>query len=554
MTNIHEKQEAIPDIESVPQSSDGQPSLHSGFNPEITENIVVHLTGWRLHLTTLCVLVSLLLINVEVTIVSTSLVAITNELHGFSKTSWIVTGYLVTYMGFMIFWSKLSDIIGRKSALISTMTIFTAFSGGCGGAKTLNQLIIGRTFQGIGGAGAYSLATLMTYEMVPKEKMPLYGTFNSATVALATLLGPLLGGAINDRTTWRWVFYLNLPLGAIVVALLFIALPAEFPYGTSSAPRKSAMEKLKNFKRIDITGGLFLLAGSLLLSTVLLDTSVRHGWASALTISLLVLGIVSWIAFFAWEWLVSRSKMKQEPMFPWHWMHNRPWIGMLISNFLAGMPFNVVVVFLPQRFQTVSGTSPLTAGIRLLPYTFGAAIGAALAMVASSKRRVAVVYILLVGATLQVIGITLLSTLPNTQEFPAKAYGFETIAGVGMGVSFGMLVLATGFVMQGPDLASAAGAIIQFRFLGGVIGLAIATNVMNEHLKSDLGHILPSAAVSSLLESVAFLDKLSPGMKAPVIKVFANAYNLQNKIMIAFAAAQFPAAAMIWNKKWSKIG
>lgn len=110
-------------------------------------------------------------------------------------------------MGFMIFWSKLSDIIGRKTALISTMTIFTVFSGACGGARTMNQLIVFRSLQGMGGAGGFSLTMLMTYEIVPKEKIPLYGSFYSVAVAVSTLLGPLLGGAINDTTTWRWVFY-----------------------------------------------------------------------------------------------------------------------------------------------------------------------------------------------------------------------------------------------------------------------------------------------------------------------------------------------------------
>lgn len=109
-------------------------------------------------------------------------------------------------MGFMIFWSKLSDIIGRKTALISTMTLFTIFSGACGAAQTMDQLIVFRALQGIGGAGGYSLTMLFTYEIVPKEKIPLYGTFVSVAVAMSTLMGPLVGGAINDATTWRWVF------------------------------------------------------------------------------------------------------------------------------------------------------------------------------------------------------------------------------------------------------------------------------------------------------------------------------------------------------------
>ena len=117
-----------------------------------------------------------------------------------------------------------------------------------------------------------------------------------------------------------------------------------------------------------------------------------------------------------------------------------------------GVPFNAVVVFLPQRLQNVSGVSPLDAGIRLLPYTFGAAIGAVLANVIGSKRRFAVIYILLFGAILQLLGLVLLSTLPATREFPVKGYGFEAVAGMGMGVTFGILVLATPFVANPRDL------------------------------------------------------------------------------------------------------
>ena len=122
------------------------------------------------------------------------------------------------------------------------------------------------------------------------------------------------------------------------------------------------------------------------------------------------------------------------------------------TTFLVGIPFNAIIVLLPQRLQTISGASPLAAGIRLLPYTFGAAFGAVLANVFGSKRRIAVIYILFLGALLQLLGLVLLSTLPITRELPRKAYGFETLAGVGVGVTFGILVLATPYVASPRDL------------------------------------------------------------------------------------------------------
>lgn len=122
------------------------------------------------------------------------------------------------------------------------------------------------------------------------------------------------------------------------------------------------------------------------------------------------------------------------------------------TTFLVGAPFNAVVVSLPQRSQAVSGASPLDAGIRLLPYTFGAALGAVFGNILGSKRRVAVVHILFLGALLQLLGLVLLSTLPTRRQFPAKGYGFETIAGVGVGVTFAILLLATPFVANPRDL------------------------------------------------------------------------------------------------------
>lgn len=230
-------------------------------------------------------------------------------------------------------------------------------------------------------------------------------------------------------------------------------------------------------------------------------------------------------------------------------------------------------MLLPQRLQTISGTSPLAAGIRLLPYTFGAALGAVFANIMGSKRRIAVIYILFLGALLQLLGLVLLSTLPTTRELPAKAYGFETLAGVGVGVTFGILVLATPYVASPRDLgkscrngqiicarssvviptnpnflAVATGAIIQFRFLGGLIGLSIASNVMNGYLKTNLKEILSLDALAALLKSPKVLAKFGPDVQEKVIEVFAQSYDLQYTLMIAFAAAQFPAAAMIWKK------
>ncbi|KAF2811143.1 putative efflux pump antibiotic resistance protein [Mytilinidion resinicola] len=525
--------------------------------PILPDRQLSHLFGWRLHLTTLAVVLSLLVINLEVTIVSTSLVAIVRDLNGFMQTSWIVSAYLVTYMGFMILWSKLSDVFGRKTTFMATMLIFSAFSGACGACQTMTQLIICRTFQGVGGAGCYSMSTLFTYEMIPKSKLPLYGALNSVSVAMATLLGPLLGGLISSHTSWRWIFYLNLPIGVFVLVSLGLAVPRGFPHHASDLHplhRRIPIVSSNGLKKVDFVGAILLLAGSLLLSSVLIEVSLRSGWSAGGTIALLVLSGISWILFFAWEWYVSQGKTGQEPLLPWLFVSDRVWAAMLLSSFLAGVPFNVVVIFLPQRLQVISGESALKAGIHLLPYTFGAAFGAALANVLGSKRRLAMAYVLLIGAVLQTIGLALLTTLPTTSEFPNSGYGYAAIAGAGMGMSFGILVLATPFMANQENLSIASGAIIQFRFLGGVIGIAIASNVWNERVKSGLANILDAQTLNSILQNTEGLKGLPLPVRVDVIREMAKAYNLQDAVIIAFAAAQVLVVGLGWNRNWSNRG
>jgi MFS family permease len=323
--------------------------------------------------------------------------------------------------------------------------------------------IICRAFQGLGGAGCYSLATVMTYEFVPKDKLGTYGAMNAMAVAVATLMGPLFGGLINNHTTWRWIFYLNLPVGVFIMIVLFIGVPNGFPYHNLPKDRVPQRGGVQALARVDFFGLLMLLSGSLLLSAVLLEVSLKEGWSAVGSIILLVFAILSWVIFVLWEWYVAVREGRVQPLFPWDFISDRPWMGILVSTFLLGVPFNVLVVFVPQRLQIVSGVSPLGAGERLLPYTFSAAFGAVLAMIMGSKKRLAVVHILIIGAVLQTVGLALLSTLPTTREWPDRAYGFLVIAGVGLGICFGIGILATPFVVAPKNIGKSFPCAVAFR-------------------------------------------------------------------------------------------
>ena len=171
--------------------------------------IINYLHGRSLAAATGALCLAVFLPGLELTIVATSLVNITDDLLGFDRSSWIITAYLVTYTGFFIVLARFSEVFGRKLLIITSVAIFAAFSAGCGAAQTLTQLIILRAFQGIGASGSYSIAVVMLYELIPPEKYAAFTSIVSGVIALGLLLGPIIGGVINNYTTWRWVFFLK---------------------------------------------------------------------------------------------------------------------------------------------------------------------------------------------------------------------------------------------------------------------------------------------------------------------------------------------------------
>ncbi|KAJ5383849.1 Major facilitator superfamily domain general substrate transporter [Penicillium concentricum] len=529
---------------------------------------IVYPTGWRLVLTTTGLLIGFFLSNLDVTIVSSALTSITDDLEGFEKRSWIITGYLATYTGSMAMWTKISDIVGRKQTTIASLVILLAFSIGCGCAHTVNQLIILRALQGIGGAGAYALTILCIYEIAPKTKLPTYSSLMSFCLVFASLIGPIIGGALAEGSAWRWTFLVNAPLCVIAIVAIIVAMPKNFGLDQHT-PSFRTRASYRSFANLDIMGSLLMMAGSFLIVAVLNETNLAFSWSSRDAIALLVLTGLSWIAFFTWEWYISGIPGK-DPIFPKRWLFDRPWIGILISSFVIGAPYNVVLVYVPQQAQLLLDKSPLDAGIYLIGYSAIAAIAAAIVNIASSRGRIPFIYTLLVGCTVHTVGIGLLSTIATSRGFHATDIGYLVIAGTGMGLTMGILVLSTPYIVEDRDLgmcspgklpdikvagtltgpslfvaAIATGTVVQLRFLGGAIGLAIASNILNGRLAQRLQGVMTSHELHLFLENVRTIKTLPAHLQADVKNVFASSFNTQLMVMIGFAAAQLPATLLL---------
>ncbi|KAL8335701.1 hypothetical protein RB601_008652 [Gaeumannomyces tritici] len=295
------------------------------------------MTGYKLTALATGITLALFLSALDTTIISTSLVSMTNDLGGFDQRNWVATAYLLTYTGFLVVLSKFSDILGRKSIVLASIAIFTIFSIACGSVSSILALIINRSFQGIGASGMYAMGNVIAPEMVPPEQWGNYNSIMPLVMVLSSVLGPILGGFMNDYLSWRWVFFLNGPFGVVIFAMVALAMPTNFPnHGSMLAHPEEALHarvasSRRSLARLDLIGAFLFLAFSILLVFGFEQGGRRFPWQSAVIIASITLGAVLFLAFIVWERFAGASQgSTREPIFPLRLMKHRRFIGMIL--------------------------------------------------------------------------------------------------------------------------------------------------------------------------------------------------------------------------------
>ncbi|KAI1842149.1 hypothetical protein JX266_011682 [Neoarthrinium moseri] len=512
-----------------------------------------HLHGLRLWMVTTLNATMLFLVQTEIFIVTTSLVAIAGELGNFDTASWILASYFLGYVSFVVIVAKLSDIFGRKPVYVLSIFIFTLFSGACAAARTMQQLIILRAFQGLGGGGSYALATILTIEIVPPEKYPVQMTYMGIAVMLALVLGPIAGGGTTSVTTWRWIFLFNVPVGVVGLALAIVGIPPGFPHDQKSVHRSKLPPPSRPLARLDIPGCVLLLLATMSIAAAFQEAGSRFSWGSAYFITLLVVSFLLWLALVIWERHVTLSNAIREPVLPWRFLTNRVMMGALLGIILQGGPLTVTNLQIPQRFQLVSGLSSLDAGVRLIPFGVGLSAGTILSANVARRSKVPPVYSVIVGALLQVLGYALLASSGSYVAVPPAVYAYQVIAGLGCGISFQTLILAIPAVSEKRDHAVGMGAANQFRAIGSTIMVAVTTALFNGFVfpqLSALGMSDPNRVIETYSQNET---EISPELWEEARHILSQGYSRQMYALVACGAAQAAAALLLWKKSTTKI-
>jgi EmrB/QacA subfamily drug resistance transporter len=468
----------------------------------------------------------MLLAALDQTIVSTALPRIASDLHGLSKYSWVATAYLLTSAISTPLYGKISDMFGRKKVFQTAIIIFLVGSALCGLSQSMNQLIVFRGLQGLGAGGLFVLSLAIVGDIIPPRQRGRYQGYFGAVFAVSSVLGPLLGGLFTDHLTWRWIFYINIPLG--IAGLTAITYRLHLPVKKSP-------------HTIDYAGaGLMAIS----VATLLLGTvwgGVDYPWGSPQIIGLFATSLISALLF------IWRENYAAEPILPMVLFKNRIFAVASLLSFLVGIVMFGALIFLPEYQQIVRGDSATKSGLMLLPLVIGimsASITSGRLISKLGRYRIFPI----IGTAILPIAFWLFSHIAVDTSRTLLGL-WMLLLGIGVGLVMPVLTLAVQNAVERKDLGTATSSVTFFRSIGSSLGAAVFGAILINRLSFHLNEAIPGSAGSAISKgishSVAGLAQLPEAIRHLVLVAFASSFHDVFLFGIPFAVLAFVTALFL---------
>jgi EmrB/QacA subfamily drug resistance transporter len=478
-------------------------------------------------------MMGMFLASLDQTIVSTALPTIVGDFHRSDLLSWVITAYLLASTASTPLWGKAGDLYGRKRVFQLAIVVFLVGSALCGASQNMYELIGFRGLQGIGGGGLISLVFAIIGDVIPPRQRGRYQGYFGAVFGVSSVVGPLMGGFAVDSLSWRYIFYINLPLG--IAALVVTNRVLKLPVRTRDV-------------LIDWWGALLLVAG---VSAILLATQsggTDYPWGSWQIIGLFGLGALGLAGF------VVREGMAPEPILPLLLFRMQIFTVANIVSFVSGVAMFGALAFLPQYLQLVHGVSATESGLLLLPLLMGL-----LVMSISSGRYISRTgryrWFPLVGTVLVTVGLILLTHIGAHTSLVVVGADI-LVFGAGLGLFMQVLTLVVQNAVPMSQMGVATSSVTFFRSMGGAIGASALGAVLTARIATEFPRFLPPSAaasgdkVSQLVSSPDTLNALkrtNPALHEGIIQAYSHA--IDRLFMVAVVVSIFSIIAALFIKQ-----
>ncbi|KAH8818714.1 iron permease [Flagelloscypha sp. PMI_526] len=459
----------------------------------------------------LCMFLSAL----DLTALGTMLPTISRDLHGSDNFAWVGTAYALASTAFLPLSGNLADIFGRRSIMLLSVGFFALGSALAGSAQSMTWLIGARTVQGIGGGGILSLSEIIVSDLVPLSERGLYQGLLTCVWAFSSVIGPIIGGSFSLKASWRWLFYLNLPVSGIAMAFVFLFLRVRTPPGTIAS--KLAL--------VDWVGNLIVIAGTTLCNIGLSWAGVRYAWSDVHVLAPLVIGLALLVVF-----IVYQRYIPSQPTVPRDIVSNRTNISAYVGTFIHGITSIALIYYLSIYFQAVLSASPIRSGVDILVTSLmitPMAIANGVYVQVFQRYRDGNY----AGWVLSIIGFGVLSLL-KADSTTGQWVGYQMVSGAGVGILFA----ATVFSSLAPlPVERAAASLAFFTFMRAFAqtwGITITATILQNELKKSLPSEFTSQFPAGVEIAIAIIDQI-PSLPEP----------LQSEVKVAFAGSM----SVVWK-------